>query len=264
MAQVAENHQQPKIKLYWLNDSRAQRIVWLLEELGLNYEIFIFHRDPKTMFAPPELSKVHPLGKAPAVGITFPGQEKETVLVESGLITQYLCDNFPEGSHLTPAKFHAGSQGRLGDETEAWMRYQHLLHYAEGSLMPPLLVALILTIMKGPKIPIIVRPIVSSVADKLHGAFVRPSLVNHLAFLESQLETAPDGGPYLCGNHLSAADILMSFPLLTTKTRLQELERVKSKLLTEYPRVWEYLKHLESEDGYKRAKEKIDKLEANS
>lgn len=88
-------------------------------------------------------------------------------------------------------------------------------------------------------------------------------MVKHLAFLESQLETAPHGGPYLCGSHLTAADILMSYPLLTAKARLEELEGAKSKLLLAYSRVWKYLELLESEAGYKRAKEKIEKLESS-
>lgn len=116
--------------------------------------------------------------------------------------------------------------------------------------------------MKSPKIPIFIRPIVSSVADRFYATFVQPNMVKHFAFLESQLETAPDGGPYLCGQHLTAADILMSFPLLTAKVRTRELDGAKSNLLTGYPRVWKYLERLENEEGYKRARDKIDKLEA--
>jgi glutathione S-transferase len=130
-----------------LNESRAQRIVWLLEELGLDYEVVLFYRDKNTMFAPPELEKVHPLGKAPALGIQFPGQEKETVLVESGFIAQYLADHFGQGTNLVPRRCRAGQDGKPGGETEEWMRCQHLIHYVEGSLQPPLLVALILTSM---------------------------------------------------------------------------------------------------------------------
>ena len=160
----------PKVKLYWyftpptlpvqppnkfphrLNDSRAQRIVWLLLELDLDFEIIPFHRDPKTLFAPPDLEKVHPLGKAPLVGLTFPNQgEKETILAESGFIAQYLCEHFGQGTHLVPPRYEAGREGQAGGETEAWMRWQHLLHYVEGSLMPPLLVALVLNSKFGGK-----------------------------------------------------------------------------------------------------------------
>ncbi|KAK1751488.1 glutathione S-transferase [Echria macrotheca] len=251
----------PKIKLYWLNDSRAQRIVWLLEELGLDYEVVIFHRDPQTMFAPPELARVHPLGKAPAVGLTYPGEENETVLVESGFITQYLCDRFGEGTGLVPPRYAPGDAANEGKkETEAWMRYQHLLHYAEGSLMPPLLVALILSIMKGPKIPFFIRPVVGAVADKLYAVFVRPNMEKHLAFLEQLLDTAPSGGPYLCGDKLTAADILMSYPLLTVRPRLQPLES-KGKLLEGYPKLWAYVDRLEKEEGYKRAMKRMEKVE---
>jgi len=154
----SSNLNEPAADISRLNDSRAQRIVWLLEELGLEYEVIPFRRDPQTMFAPPELGKVHPLGKAPAVGILYPSplseassgsrDEKETVLVESGFITQYLCEHFStDENRLVPKRYAPGNEGKAGGETEAWMRYQHLLHYAEGSLMPPLLLALILSSM---------------------------------------------------------------------------------------------------------------------
>jgi glutathione S-transferase len=141
------------------------------------------------------------------------------------------------------------------------MRYQYLLHYVEGSLMPPLLVALILTVMKGPRIPLIVRPIVSSVADKLYAAFVKPNVTKHMAFLEGLLASAPGGGPYLCGEHLTAADILVSFPLEIAPGRIEGLEGRKSNLLSEYPRVKAYVERLRGEEGYKRAREKVERLE---
>ena len=129
-----------------LNDSRAQRIVWLLEELNLPYEVEIFRRS-KDMFAPSELKKVHPLGKSPLVKVTIPdsaepGTQKELVLAESGFIAQYLADHF--GQHLLPKRYREGQEGRPGGETEEWMRCQYFLHYAEGSLHPHLLVHIIL------------------------------------------------------------------------------------------------------------------------
>lgn len=246
-----------------LNDSRSQRVVWLLEELGLDYEIAIFHRDKTTMFAPPELEKVHPLGKAPAVGITFPGRGKETILVESGFIAQYLCEHFSTGSTLVPPRYPSGEQQgkQQGGESEAWMRYQHLMHYVEGSLMPPLLVALILTVMKGPRIPLILRPIVSFVADKLYAAFVKPNVTKHMAFLEGLLASAPGGGPYLCGEHLTAADIFVSFPLEIAPERIKGLKGRKANLFSEYPGVTAYIERLWGAEGYKRAREKPEKLE---
>ena len=136
---------------YRLNDSRAQRIVWLLEELGLQYDIEFFQRR-EDMTAPPELQKIHPLGKSPVVGLTFPDaadstKTKELVLAESGFVTQYLTDTFGQSSSLLPKRYRDGHEGQAGAETEEWMRYQYFLHYPEGSLMPPLLVGIILDSM---------------------------------------------------------------------------------------------------------------------
>ncbi|KAK0646740.1 glutathione S-transferase-like protein [Cercophora newfieldiana] len=253
----------PKIKLYWLNESRAQRIVWLLEELGLDYEVVLFYRG-ENRFAPPELEKIHPLGKSPAVGITFPGQEKETVLVESGFIAQYLGEHFAQDTNLVPERYRPGEEGKPGGETEAWMRYQHLLHYAEGSLMPPLLIALILIVMKGPKIPFIIRPVVSSVADKVYAGFVQPNVKKHLSFVEKQLESAPNGGPYLCGEHLTIADILLSFPLEVSPARLGGFAGGNEKVLAPYPRLRAYVERLQKEKGCVKAKERVEQLEAQS
>lgn len=134
-----------------LNDSRAQRIVWLLEELGLEYNVELFQRT-EDMMAPPELQKVHPLGKSPVVGLTFPDaagstKAKKLVLVESGFIAQYLTDTFGQASSLLPERYHDGHEGQAGAETDEWMRYQYFLHYPEGSLMPPLLVGIVLDSM---------------------------------------------------------------------------------------------------------------------
>ncbi len=109
----------------------------------------MFQRD-KDMFAPPELKKIHPLGKAPLVGITLPDaadptQQKELVLAESGFIAQYLTEHFDQSRTLVPKRYRDGQEGQVGGETDQWMRCQYFLHYAEGSLMPPLLVSLVLS-----------------------------------------------------------------------------------------------------------------------
>ncbi|KAK4120238.1 hypothetical protein N657DRAFT_649303 [Parathielavia appendiculata] len=258
---------EPRVKLYWLNESRAQRIVWLLEELGLPYDVEFFYRDGN-MQAPPELRKIHPLGKSPIVTITLPDpadptKQKEVVLAESGVIAQYLTEQFANGKTLLPKRYRDGQEGQPGGETDEWLRYQYYLQYPEGSLMPPLLVGLILQILKGPKIPFFIRPITSSVADKMSAAFLIPELIHHLDFLESQLETSPDNGNYLCGNDLTTADILMSFPLQLVRERGAAVHdaRGKDRLADKYPKVYAYLKRLEEEPGYKRAEAKIKELE---
>src|SRR3954453_24019159 len=116
--------------------------------------------------------------------------------------------------------------------------------------------------MKGPRIPFIIRPVVSSVADKLYAGFVQPNMTKHLSFVEKQLESAPKGGPYLCGEHLTIADILISFPLLLAPGRLGGLAGGNDKVLTPYPKVKAYVERLENEDGYVRAKKRVEELEA--
>ncbi|KAK1778756.1 hypothetical protein QBC45DRAFT_413293 [Copromyces sp. CBS 386.78] len=245
-------------------------MVWLLEELGVPYDIKIFHRS-KDMLAPAELQKIHPLGKSPIVTIqptttTEPGPggaSKKIVLAESPFIAQYLCDHF--GKHLVPNKYNKkdGGELELGGETDEWMRHQHLLYYSEGSLMPPLLVALILSILSGPKIPFFIRPITSTVAGKVHNSFVVPNIENHCAFLQQLLETSPNGGQYLCGDKLTAADILISYPLLNLP-RVEALggESQKGKLKEKFPKLFEYIARLKEHEGYKRADKKIEELEA--
>jgi glutathione S-transferase len=137
-------------------------MVWLLEELGLDYDVEIFQRTAE-MFAPSELFKVHPLGKAPVVRLTVPDpidptRQKDLVLAESGFMAEYLCEHLGGGRRqggLPPARWREGCEGQLGGETEEWMRSQFFLHYAEGSLMPPLLVALILDSKRYTTTPII-------------------------------------------------------------------------------------------------------------
>lgn len=135
--------------LYRLDESRAQRIAWLLEELNLEYDVEIFHRNAD-MQAPPELEKLHPLGKAPVLSITLPNptdltQEKKIILAESGAIAAYLTENFGRTTSLSPKRYLDEHEGQPGAETDEWMRYQYFLHYPEGSLMPPILVSIVLS-----------------------------------------------------------------------------------------------------------------------
>ncbi len=119
-----------------------------------------------------------------------------------------------------------------------------------------------MSVLKSPKIPFLIRPITSAVVDKMFAAFLEPEMDTHLAFLESQLETSPGGGDYLCGAHLTAADILMSFPVMLARERVTLLGAAKAQgKLAKYPRVWAYLKRLEEEPGYKRAEAKIKEVE---
>lgn len=118
-----------------LEQSRAQRIVWLLEECKVPYEIKTYKRINR--LAPPELKKIHPMGKSPVVTVEVPGKAEPLVLAESSAICEFMAEHF--ATHLIPTKWQAGKEGQVGGETEAFLRYRMLMHYAEGSLMSALL-----------------------------------------------------------------------------------------------------------------------------
>ncbi len=117
-----------------LNGSRAQGTLWLLEELQIPYELKTYHRLPSKL-APPELVKIHPLGKSPVITIDLPGASEPVVLAESAFIVQYLLDHFANGKSVQPKRWKDGQEGKLGGETEEWMRYQYIMYYSEGSFM---------------------------------------------------------------------------------------------------------------------------------
>ncbi|KAJ7635744.1 glutathione S-transferase-like protein [Mycena polygramma] len=237
----------PKITLHWLERSRSQRILWLLEELGLPYDIKTYKRDPATEVAPPELMAVHPLGKSPVLTIG------DHAVAESALIVEYLCEHFRPA--LIPGKWTEGCEGALGGETEEYMRYRYFMHYAEGSLM---------ALVQFSPAPFFIRPITSQISGKINQGFVDPGLTTHFKFLEGQLASAPDGGPYLCGATLTGADIMMSFPVMVLTGGMGERGPV---YLTKeaFPRVFNlkfaYAEVLKAIPSYQRAVDRIVALE---
>ncbi|KAF6816363.1 putative glutathione s-transferase [Colletotrichum sojae] len=260
--------EQPKIKLYWLNDSRAQNTVWLLDELNLKYEVEAFRRSP-TRQAPPELAEVHPLGKAPVLEITPAGGQQPVRLAESGYITQYLVEHFSQNKpSLVPKKWKDGQEGRVGGETEAYARFQYILHYVEGSFLPNLVQYLILSILKSNNVPFFIRPITSAVVGKIFSMVTRPDAERHLNLLDGFLKTAPgvdqkEGG-FLCGPELTAADILISFGI----TGAEEWGAYDSmgswpggSARAAYPVVFAYVDRLKAQPGYQRALEKAKEIE---
>ena len=182
--------------VHHLNNSRSQRILWLLEELGVPYEVKFYHRDPKTMLAPPELRAVHPLGKSPVI------THGDRVVAETGAIVTYLVDNFGDG-RLMPA---GGTEDRL--------RYIYWLHFAEGSAMPPLVMSLVFN--EIPKqTPFLVRPVAKAITAAVQKMFLRPNIDAQLDFIEAELT----GAPWFAGGSFSAADVMMSFPLEAASAR---------------------------------------------
>ncbi|KAL8901185.1 MAG: hypothetical protein Q9207_005331 [Kuettlingeria erythrocarpa] len=241
----------PKVILYWLEKSRAQRILWLLEELKVDYELKTYKR--VNMLAPPEFKKIHPLGKSPLLSIQAEGAAEPLVLAESGVITEYLIDHF--GPSLAPKRWLEGKENQVQGETEEWLRYRYFMHYAEGTLMPYLVTAVLFKALKA-KSPFFIRPIANAIAGNVDSLYLSPNLASNFTFLESQVKSAPDGGEYLCGSKLTGADILMSFPLSAAKGRSNFTEE-------RYPALWAYVGRLEEMEGYKKAAQKIIDVEGS-
>ncbi|KAL2202583.1 glutathione transferase [Sarocladium strictum] len=251
-----------QITLHWLEKSRADRVVWLLEELKVDYDVKLYRRTSEYL-APKELQDVHVLGKSPVVSVTPPGANaKPIVLAESAFISSYLCDHFPEGKRLVPKKWKDGMEGKFGGETEEWLRYEYLMHYTEGSLMPPLVMTLVFLKMKAGA-PFFVRPLVNIIADRVLGSFVIPTLKKHLTFLEDQLSTS--AGDYLCGANLTAADILISYGVMAFDPRVDELTTFEGggTWRETFPKTATYVDRLKNEEGFKKSKQRIKEIEAN-
>ena len=213
------------ITVHHLNNSRSQRVLWLLEEIGQDYEIRKYMRDPDTMRAPAELRQVHPLGKAPVIS------DEDIVVAESGAIVEYLVDTYaPE---LRP---DAGTAARRD--------YVYWLHFAEGTAMPPLLIKLLVTQIRNAKAPFFVKPIARSIADRLDKSFVGPELERLFAFIEETLS----GRDWFAGKAFSAADVQMSFPL--------EAAAARGGLDRRYKAAHAWLERIHARPAYQRALER--------
>ena len=206
------------IMVHHLEHSRSERIVWLLEEMGLPYEIKFYKRDPKTQLAPPELLKVSPLGHAPVVV-----DEDGAVLIESGAIIDTLL------------KRH---------EVEARLNYTTFLHFAEGSMMPPLVMRLLFNAM-GEKSPALLRPFVKGITSFPEKLYVGPNIRRTLDFLERELGKRE----WFAGPHFTGADIQMSFPIAMVRQR--------GGLGGGWPKLLDFLKRIEARPAYRAAKAKI-------
>ena len=213
------------IKVHHLNNSRSQRILWLLEELGTPYEIVKYQRQSPVPFAPPELKKVHPLGKSPVI------TDGDLTVAESGAIIEYLVGRYGNG-RLEPAA-----------NTLEKLRYTYWLHYAEGSAMPPLLMKLLFTLMPR-RAPALLRPLVRKVSNQALTTLVNPQLKQHMAYWESELGKSE----WFAGNEFTAADIQMSFPL--------EAAAARGGLEDGHPKAMAFLERIHARTAYARALEK--------
>ncbi|RMD43026.1 hypothetical protein DV735_g2119, partial [Chaetothyriales sp. CBS 134920] len=208
-----------------------------------------------TKWAEPALKNVHPLGKSPVVTIELPGQAEPLVLAESGAIAEYFCDYFGKDTGLVPKRYKDGQEGKIGQETESWLRYRFFMHYAEGSVMPWTVFALILEGVETAPVPFFIKPIVNTIVSRVRSAAITPQFKTHYQFIESQVQTSPNGGQYLCGPDLTAADILMSFPL--------EAGRGRSGLGDQFPALWAYLDRLHAREAYQSAVKKVEEIEGS-
>ncbi len=197
------------IRVHHLNNSRSQRVLWLLEELGAPYDVVRYQRKP-TMLAPDELKRVHPLGKSPVI------EDGGRTFAETGLIVEYLVERY--GPDLAPSR-----------DSELHWRYKYWLHYAEGSLMPPLLLKLVVD-----RLGLLGRPA---------RGFVQSQLKLHFDYLEAALAAAP----WFVGERFSAADIMLSFPL--------EAARDRAGLDQTRPKLMDFLQRTHARPAYKRALE---------
>ncbi len=203
------------IVVHHLNNSRSQRVIWLLEELGVPYEVKRYERNAKTMLAPPELHAVHPLGKSPVI------TDGAHTIAETGAIVEYLIGTYGDGRLIPPA----GTEERL--------RYTYWLHFAEGSAMPPLVMTLVFGALPA-RVPFFIRPVAKLISDNVQKSFLRPNIEAQLKLMEAELGKST----WFAGDELTGADVMMSFPVEAAGTRggLGDSPKLKQWLATVHAR----------------------------
>mgnify|MGYP002629538532 CR=1 FL=1 len=211
------------IKVHHLETSRSSRLLWLLEELGLSYDVVTYQRDPKTIRAPESMKAVHPLGRSPLLEIDG------RILAESGAIMEYLTER----------------EGKLGAASvESRHAYQYWLHYAEGSAMTPILVKLLTSGIRNASVPFFMRPIMRTIANRVDKTYTDNELRTHFNWIETALSERE----YFAGHRFSAADVQMSYPI--------QGSFVRGDRLPERPHTVAWLQRMESRPAYQRALEK--------
>lgn len=214
------------LTLHHLENSRSQRILWLLEELGVEYKVKRYKRDPKTSLAPPSLIKVHPLGKSPVI------TDGDITVAESGAIVEYLVGKYDNGRLLPP------------ENTPERLAYTYWLHYAEGTIMPFLLLSLILGKIETAPMPFFIKPVARGITGKVRSGFLNQNIERNLKFMEETLSQ----NPWFCGEAMTAADIQMSFPV--------EAAAVRTNLALDYPFLKAWLERIHALPAYRAALKK--------
>ncbi|MCA6058401.1 MULTISPECIES: glutathione S-transferase [unclassified Thalassolituus] len=214
------------ITLHHLNNSRSQRIIWLLEELGVDYTIKHYERDAKTSLAPASLKAIHPLGKSPVI------TDGDQTIAESGLIIEYLIRTY-------------GKERFLPEEGSAtYWQYLYWLHYAEGSLMPLMVMSLIFNKIKTAPMPFFIKPIARGIADKVMQSYVGPNVQNNLRYIEQHLGS----NSWFAGEQMTGADFQLIFPLEAALNRGSQA--------SEYPNIAAWVKRVHALPTYQTALEK--------
>jgi len=214
------------LTLHHLENSRSQRILWLLEELGVEYEIRHYKRDARTSLAPPELLKIHPLGKSPVI------TDDDITVAESGAIIEYLVEKYDDDRLLPPGN------------TPERLAYTYWLHYAEGTIMPFLLLSLVLGKIETAPMPFFIKPVARGITGKVRQGFLNQNVQRNLDFMESNLKQHT----WFCGETMTAADIQMSFPV--------EAAAVRTNLARDYPGLKSWLERIHALPAYRAALEK--------
>jgi glutathione S-transferase len=218
------------ITVHHLENSRSHRILWLLEELGVPYEIRHYKREPKTSLAPPELLKIHPLGKSPV--ITDDGD----TIAESGAIIEYVVERYGKGALVPPPG------------TPEKMRYTYWMHFAEGTAMPPLVMKLVFNRIERGPMPFYAKPIVRGISRKVKDGFIDPNLERIVKHIDAELGR----GGWFAGSEFTAADIQMSFPVEAAAARASAAA---------LPNVKRFLDRIHERPAYRRAIDKGGKVE---
>ncbi len=214
------------ITVHHLNNSRSQRILWLLEELELPYRVERYERDSKTNLAPKALLRVHPLGKSPVI------DDNGAVIAETGAIIEHIVD------------VHGGGRLKPDPDAEDFLRYRYWMHAAEGSYMPPLVLALMLNRMQTAPMPFFVKPVARRLVKGVRVGYLDHTVKALFEYVDAELSARS----WLAGENFSAADIIMSFPLEAAVHRIEPAKKSKA--------IAAFLQRIHDRPAYARALEK--------